>query len=440
MSSRLNASTRNRRLRTVGGLLLGGGLLVAYVAVIGVDAVQRALWTVPPRRILSLLCIGGVSLFFWSVGLFLVLDRLGRPVTLWTAVLLFSASGFLNSVTPFGQVGGDPPTAVLFGRAIGTDFETGLAAIGSVNALNRIAAVFLGLLGIAYLGSHVPAAMSLRTASVVVAALAIALALVLVAGWTYRDRLVEAAARLLTPLARALVVVVPGVSPPSRAEVERRGRRFVGAVDRLAAEPRLLAVVFGLSVAGQLAVASTLWVALAALGFDTPVAVVLLLIPLAKLAGVAPTPGGFGSAEALLTTLLVSTTPVHASVAGAAVLLYRACAFWFPSLVGGVALGWFTVVGRAASAVSEESETVARESRVDHTGPAPATSRSTVPQVLLAVAVSLAVLTVVVIHRSHLLVEPENIVVHAVRDSAVVLLTLLLTWALLRRLPRRFSG
>jgi hypothetical protein len=136
----------------------------------------------------------------------------------------------------------------------------------------------------------------------------------------------------------------------------------VAAVDRLASDPRRLALVFGLSVAGHLAVASTLWVALAGLGFDARVAVVLLVIPLAKLAGFAPTPGGFGSAEAMLAALL------------------------------------------------------------------------------LAVTVSLAVTTLVVIHRSRLLVEPDSILVHAVRDSAVVLVSFVPTWILLRRLPRQWLG
>lgn len=71
------------------------------------------------------------------------------------AVLLFTVSIFLNGITPFGQVGGDPLTAIVFTRAIHTDFETGLAAIGSLNALHRLAAVCLGLVGISYLGSRI---------------------------------------------------------------------------------------------------------------------------------------------------------------------------------------------------------------------------------------------------------------------------------------------
>jgi hypothetical protein len=431
-------------VRSVGGLALGTLLLVGYVALVGVADVRRVLWTVPPRRLLSLLVVGGVPLLLWGAGLSLVFDRLGVSVTLPNSVLLYAAAGFCNGVTPFGQAGGDPAAAVLFRRALGTDFETGLAAIGSVNALNRLAAVFLGLLGVGYLGSHAAVGGSLRAVAVFVTGLSAALALGLGVAWRYRSRLVELVAAPLTPLARAGARVVPGARPPSRTALERRGRRFVAAVDRLAADPRRLALVFGLSAAGHLAVASTLWVALAGLGFDARVAVVLLVIPLAKLSGLAPTPGGFGSAEAMLATLLLSTTTVDAPVAGAAVLLYRASAFWLPSLVGGIVAGWFVVVGNTDASDAESSG--ATSHRGDSTSPSGGgasrvpVSRSTVPRLLLAVTVSLAVTTVVVIHRSRLLVEPDSILVHAVRDTAVVLVSFVLTWLLLRRLPRRWLG
>ena len=55
---------------------------------------------------------------------------------------------------PFGQTGGDPVSAVLIDRVAETEYETGLAAIGSVNALNRIASIFLGLLAVSYARIH----------------------------------------------------------------------------------------------------------------------------------------------------------------------------------------------------------------------------------------------------------------------------------------------
>jgi uncharacterized protein (TIRG00374 family) len=358
-----------------------------------------------------------------------------------TAVLLYVASGFLNAITPFGQAGGDPAAAALFGRALGTDFETGLAAIGSLNALNRVAGIVLGVLGVGYLGSRLTIGGTLRSSVVLVTGLLVVVALGLTVGWRYRHRLLHALTSVLTPLVRGGARLVPGVTPPAREAIERRGYRFVEAIDRLASAPRRLAIVFALSLAGQLAVGATLWIAVAAVGFDASLAVVLLILPLRNVAGAAPTPGGVGSSEALLSVLLVSTTDVGAPIAGAAALLYRASAFWIQSLVGGLVTGWFVVVGRRPdhqqrSGSSGHFGMLASDGDESKTTPAP----SMVPTVLLAFSVSLAVLVGVVMHRSHLVVEPNSIVVHAVRDTSLLVLSFVVTWAVLYRLPRGWSG
>lgn len=125
-----------RLWRRVGGLIIGIGLLVGYILLVGIDEVRRALWAVPPQRIASLLVLAGMSLVCWGLGLRLVFERLGCSVRYRNVVLLFSVSSFLNTITPFGQLGGDPVSAGVFNRAFGADFETSLAAISSLSALN----------------------------------------------------------------------------------------------------------------------------------------------------------------------------------------------------------------------------------------------------------------------------------------------------------------
>ena len=95
--------TRRDLLRVAGGVGLGTLLLIGYFGLIGVGDVRRVLLTMPPKRIVSILAVGLIPLVFWGLGLYLVLDRLGYRTRLTTAVLLFSVSGFLNSITPFGH-------------------------------------------------------------------------------------------------------------------------------------------------------------------------------------------------------------------------------------------------------------------------------------------------------------------------------------------------
>jgi hypothetical protein len=126
------------------------------------------------------------------------------------------------------------------------------------------------------------------------------------------------------------------------------------------------------------------------------------------------------------------------------VLLYRASAFWLPSLVGGLVTGWAVVVGNASGTDPDRPRRVPGgydEGPPPHRDESiPPPGQSTVPRILIGLAVSLAVLVTVMVHRSHLVVEPNSIVVHAVRDTSLVVLSFVLTWALLRRLPRGWFG
>jgi len=255
--SSVRGDAGNRWLRAASVFALGGVLLAIYLWLVGAGTVQRALGRVPPRRVVSLLVVRAVPVLFWGSDLHLIFARFGIAKRPGTSLLLFGASGFLNGVTPFGQAGGDPVSAVLFKRALGTDFETGLAAIGSVNALNRLASVLLGLIGVGYLGTNVVIGETLRTATVVTVALTVAFLGSAVTAWHYRERLIDWSAtgfaRLLRPADRLL-----GVTPPSRAHLVQRGYRFADAISRLADAPGILGLVFGASLTGQLAVASTL--------------------------------------------------------------------------------------------------------------------------------------------------------------------------------------
>jgi hypothetical protein len=205
-----------------------------------------------------------------------------------------------------------------------------------------------------------------------------------------------------------------------------------------------MAAVVVLATAGQAAVAATLWVALATLGHRVPVGVVLLVVPLAKLGGLAPTPGGMGSSEAVLVMLLVATTGVGAVDASVAALLYRTTAFWLPAAVGGTATAWFVAVGgrdadggNAGDATGDDAEAAGGPATTDCAGGDGAATGTTAgghPKAVLVAAAAVAALVGVAVHRNGLLFEPASATVHLVHDAAVVLLAGVLAWTGLDRL------
>jgi hypothetical protein len=307
-----------------------------YVRAVGVGAIAAALGRVAPADAVALVAVGWVPLLIWGVSLHLVLRRLDVPTTLPASVGLFVAASFLNNVTPFGQVGGDPLGGALVARVEGVPFERGFAGVVSVGAANTVAVVALGVVGVGML---------LVTATVDDALLAVlGVALTVVAGvsavtglaWRRRERVAVRVGGVLGDVIGGVGRSIPGVDPPTRAAVVERARAFVAALERVGNSWRRLAVVLVLGAGGHLAVATTLWLSLTALGAAVSPVRIAVVVPVARLAGASPTPGGTASAEALLTGLLVAVGGVPAPVAAAAALVYRAAAFWLPTLGGGV--------------------------------------------------------------------------------------------------------
>ena len=92
-------------------------------------------------------------------------------------------------------------------------------------------------------------------------------------------------------------------------------------------------------------------------------------------------------------------------------------------IVGGLATGWFVVVGDASGGNLDQPRPVpgGHDGTLPSVGDGSITTpgQSAVPGIRIAVAVSLAVLVTVVVHRSHLVVEPDSIVVRAIRETAL---------------------
>jgi peptidoglycan/LPS O-acetylase OafA/YrhL len=167
-------------------------------------------------------------------------------------------------------------------------------------------------------------------------------------------------------------------------------------------------------------------------------AVVLLLIPVAKLSGAAPTPGGFGSAEAVLTALLVATIGVDAAVAGAAALLYRASAFWLPFLVGGMATAWYVTNDPLPARSHSITALLTRSSEEAVTPQIGHDNMTWTPVLVFTVPMALVVLVAVSVHSRRLLIEPDSLLVHTTWDTALVVLSFGLTWLTLRRVAGKW--
>lgn len=328
-------STR-RVVKRAGGVLAGLAVGGLALVVVGPAAVADTLAGAQPRFVALAAGLGGVALIAWGCSLWAVLRGLGIDVGVGRACGLFVGTVFLNSVTPFGQVGGDLPSGYLLARDRGVRTEAGVAAIMSVNTVNKIAGIGLGLVGVLVLGGI--GSIQPGPAVAVWGGLAAGISLLAILVWQYRQHAVSGLATLLGPPVKTIADRLPRVSPAGRPAVRRRLEGYVNALERIGTARTATAVVL-LGTAGQVAVSAVLWVVLGAFGLSVPAAAAVVAVPVAQVAGISPTPGGIGGVGVTLAVVLVAIAGIGSVEAGAAAVLYRGVTLWLPLLPGGAVVG-----------------------------------------------------------------------------------------------------
>ena len=323
------------RAATLAGFVGALAVLAVLVWVVGVDRTVSALLSADPAILPLVGAVAVVWLTAWGLALWSVLRALGSPVRTHVAVLAYAGAVFSNNVTPFGQAGGEPLSALLISSAADTEYETGLAAIASIDTAHFVPSVGFAVAGFTFVAaSAVRLGRDLLFAAGAVAALAVGLPVAAFVGWRYRYELEDAVVRLLTPVIRWVGRVVPKWSPPTAERIAARIESFFAAIERIATDRRTLLQTLGFSALGWAALACSLWLSLYAVGYVVPASVPLLVVPVGSIASLAPLPGGSGAIETVLVTLLVSTTAVPAAVAASAVLIHRGATYLLPTLVG----------------------------------------------------------------------------------------------------------
>ncbi|PSP51337.1 TIGR00374 family protein [Halobacteriales archaeon QH_1_68_42] len=305
------------RWATVLGFLGGAVVLAIVMWLVGIREMVDALLSVGRPALVPVIFLNAVFwLGAWGMALRTVLGALGESIAVHRALLVFAAAIFSNNVTPFGQAGGEPVTAYLISEATDSEYETGLAAIASVDALHFVPSLGYALMAVGGLVLAIPVAAFI--------------------GWRYRYELEAAVVRVFTPVLRSIGRLIPRRDPPDAAVIERRIETFFGAIDRVAGSRTTLLEAVGFSAFGWLLLCVSLWLSLYALGFSVSFAAVLLTVPMGAVAGITPLPGGLGGVESVLIVLLVPTTQVGGAVIGAAVLVHRAATYAFPTILGGL--------------------------------------------------------------------------------------------------------
>lgn len=303
---------------------------------VGIDKTLNVL-SMADTKILVLVVVGAMCwLVAWGMALRTVLGVLGSTITPVKATAIFSGVLFANNVTPFGQAGGEPISGLLISHATDREYETGLAAIASVDALNFVPSIILATFGLGYLASSITFNGNLQYAAFTIVALAVVVPVSGYLGWQNRYRLERFTVSLITPIIRTIRGTILQREPLGEDGIEKRIEGFFSAIERIATTPRELALALGLSSLGWIAQGACLWLSLYALGHVVSPVVVLIAIPIGAVAGVTPLPGGLAMIELVLVAV-ISALVVSAgtNVIAAAVLIHRGAVYLLPTIVGG---------------------------------------------------------------------------------------------------------
>ena len=333
------------RQATVIGFAAALAVLAVTFWVIGVDDMVATISMADASVVTVMVPVALGWLFCWGLALKLVLSSMGVRIGVLKSFLTFSAAVFANNVTPFGQAGGEPVTAYVISRSSDAEYETGLAAIASVDALHFVPTIGFAGIGLAYFATQITFGRQLLIATGVVAALAVAVPVLAYLGWRHREAVESGVVKILSPIVRIVGRLLPGRSTPDGDVVRERVQSFFGALDRVASDRYRLGIAMSLSALGWLGIMTSLWLGLYALGYPVDFPVVLVAIPVSSIAGVTPLPGGLGALDGVLIALLVALAGIPAAAAGAAVVLHRAATYWLPVVVGGSAAGVLTAKG-----------------------------------------------------------------------------------------------
>jgi uncharacterized protein (TIRG00374 family) len=339
---------------TILGFAVAILILLAVFWFIGLDAVIDALAQARLSVVALIVLVALLWLSAWGMALYTVLGALEVPIRARKAITVFTAVVFSNNVTPFGQAGGEPLSALLISRATDSEYETGLAAVASVDALHFVPSIGLATLGISFIAISTGSVdRRLQVASLAVAGLALAIPIAVYVGWRYRYELESVVVRAFTPLIRGVGRLIPGSDPLDPALIKRRIEAFFSAIDRVADDRQTIVLALGFSLVGWVLLSTSLWLSVWALGPTVSFAAALVVIPVGAIAGFTPLPGGLVGVEGAFIVLLVSTTGIALPVASAAVVLHRGATYWLPTVIGG---GTAAVIGTKSRMLPRRDE------------------------------------------------------------------------------------
>lgn len=285
---------------------------------------------------MSLAFISGLS-FFLVFGYIYhsFFQQLGFKSSRLNSLKLFMAGNFMNSITPLGQLGGEPFMAYVVSSNTEATYERSLSTVMSADIINAIPFVTYASAGVIYLILFRTITETVKTGIYAVILLNITLITIAYLAW-FKTEQVEAKIHDILDRIREKTAYTEKVVPPLKEKITEVKKAFQKAGED---RKHLLKVTLVTHIAPAVQLLS-LYFILLGLGVEPHFAGIYFTVVLAAIAMFSPTPGGSGTFEAAFTGLLLAFFPqtITAGTAVAASVLFRLTTYWPGLVLGYIAL------------------------------------------------------------------------------------------------------
>ena len=349
-------------------LLFGGAIVVgtALFALVVLDW-QRVVavlasadpWLVAVGVVASL---GGLAA--WSEALRLLLPPDARAVTRRRGFVVYATGGVVRNVLPVGYASSIAVLAYVYRREAELALHRSLAAVTVAELLVGVASAVVAGAGLGLLVAAGPVTPLVEQIARGALLLAVAGTATGALAWYRRETLERTVHAIAGATAGAAGRLNPGfgerLSPPA---VEETISDYLRALSTVSARRRDVWTAGGFAAVGWLALVAALYASGVAVGYRVPVAVALLVVPIAGYATVLPVPGGLGGYELGVVGALHLLGGLDLAAAVAVTLLFRVCSYWAVVAVGAAASTYLSVDVRELSSATIDGDGV-------RTGPA----------------------------------------------------------------------
>lgn len=285
---------------------------------------------------MSLAMISGLSVFLvWGFIWDSFFDNLDIDVGLGESIQMFMAGNFMNSVTPLGQLGGEPFMAYIVSENTEASYEKSLSAVVSADLINSIPFMVYATTGFVYLLIYGTLNARIENVIILVSGLTLFVAGLIYLLWFDR--------KLLEKWCHGIVEFVGNKFNRTEKFVEPVKEKITEikkTFESIGEDPRHLLKTAVISHLAPVTQFICLYFIMKGLSIEPNFIAIYMTVILAGLAMFSPTPGGSGTFEAAFAGLLVLFYPeLGLDKAVASAVLFRLTTYW-----PGIPIGYYALI------------------------------------------------------------------------------------------------